>query len=283
MSVAVVGAGVIGTSVAYACLQSGYDVTLIDRPTKNWDSVQTAMRRHHRLNRLVRPGVEGAAFPRLACSTDLADAANANLIVENVTETWEAKRDVYAGLRHAGADHTHIAVNTSAFPIDRLAKEAPDPARVIGVHFMNPVSAIDTVEVVRGPRTSDATLNTVLGFLARLGKRAIVVNDAPGFVINRILMVMVNQAAQIADEGVASATDIDLLFKGCLGHRMGPLRTADLIGIDTVVHTLDVLRDATGDPIFTPAARLLAMVDRGELGMKTGLGFYDYAMEDDRA
>ena len=283
MKVAVVGAGVIGTGVAYTCLQAGHEVTLLDRPGRDWDSVRAAMHHHHRLSRLTGLRGHRAELARLTCSHDLTDVAKAELIVENVTETWEAKREVYAGFRLAGADRSCIAANTSAIPIDRLAKEAPDPGRVVGVHFMNPVPAIDMVEVVRGPQTSTATLDAARAFLAGMDKRAVVVDDAPGFVINRILMVMVNQAAQLADEGVASPSDIDLLFKGCLGHRMGPLRTADLIGIDTVVNTLDVLRETTGDPVFTPARRLLAMVGTRALGMKTGRGFFDYGMEGDGA
>ncbi|WP_185928133.1 3-hydroxyacyl-CoA dehydrogenase family protein [Mesorhizobium sp. M6A.T.Ce.TU.016.01.1.1] len=281
MKVAVVGAGVIGTGVAYSCLRAGHEVTLLDRPGKDWESVHAAMRHHHRLSLITEPRGRRVDLARLTCSHDFAEVAMVELIVENVTETWEAKREVYASLRLAGADRSFIAANTSAIPIDRLAREASDPGRVVGVHFMNPVPVIDMVEVVRGPQTSVETLDAVGAFLTGMGKRAVVVNDAPGFVINRILMVMVNQAAQLADEGIASPSDIDLLFKGCLGHRMGPLRTADLIGIDTVVNTLDVLREATGDAVFTPAGRLLAMVGTRSLGMKTGRGFFNYGTEDD--
>ena len=277
-TVAVVGAGVIGTSVAYACLQAGHRVVMVDRADKDWSGVRSSLRRQQRLSRLTGPDRHPADLGRLTLSHDLADVAGADLVIENITEDWQTKKALFNALRELGGLNGYIAANTSAIPIGRLAAEAPDAQRVVGLHFMNPASAIDMVEVVRGPATSDDTMTAVLDFLTGLGKRAVVVNDSPGFVINRILMVMVNQAAELVEEGVAPAHDIDQLFTGCLGHRMGPLRTGDLIGIDTVVNTLITLRDALG-PMFEPAPRLRAMVARGELGIKTGKGFYDYSLE----
>ena len=274
--VAVIGAGVIGTSVAYSCAQAGRAVTLIDRPDKDWGEVRRALRRQQRLTRLTAAAAPAVDLDRIACSAELADAADAGLVIENVVEDRDVKRAVHARLRELGVTGAVIAVNTSAIPIAELAAEAADPALVVGVHFMNPVPAIDTVEVVRTPATSAATLAAIEDFLGTLGKRGVVVNDAPGFVINRILMVMVNQAAQLVDEGVASPHEIDQLFKGCLGHEMGPLRTADLIGLDTVVRTLEVLHEARPEPLFAPADRLRELVGSGCLGMKAGRGFYGY-------
>ncbi|WP_028808544.1 3-hydroxyacyl-CoA dehydrogenase family protein [Streptomyces canus] len=277
--VAVLGAGVIGTSVAHACLQAGHRVTLIDRKDKDWSQVQAALRRHQRLMRFAQPDHTPVDLERLTLSEDLADAVGAGLVIENVTEEWAVKREVYDTLRILGVKEAYIAANTSAIPIARLGSVAPDESRVVGVHFMNPVSAIDMVEVVRGPATSDDTIQSVRAFLTAMGKKGVVVNDSPGFVINRILMEVVNQAAQLVHEGVAEPHQIDELFKGCLGHTMGPLRTADLIGIDTVVRTLDVLREALDDPMFEPSAHLLKKMRTGELGMKTGRGFYEYGKE----
>ncbi|GAA3440211.1 3-hydroxyacyl-CoA dehydrogenase family protein [Kutzneria kofuensis] len=273
--IAVIGAGVIGTSVAHALLRAGRPVTLIDRPGHDWSTVRTAIRHHERLARFADRGSKPADLDRLALSTDLADAAGAGFVIENVTEDLEVKTEVYHRLRELGTS-AHIAANTSAIPIDTLAAAAPDPARVVGAHFMNPVSATAMVEVVRGPRTSPRTLDAMRSLLDDLGKQAVVVNDAPGFVINRVLMAMVNQAAVLVEQGVAEPHAVDALFKGCLGHAMGPLRTADLIGLDTIVKTLDVLGDAFPDPVFTPAGSLVEMVASGRLGMKSGQGFYDY-------
>ena len=281
--VAVIGAGVIGTSVAFAFAASGLAVLLIDRPDKDWGPVQRRLRDHQRLARFTSPTRSRVDLQTIVTSTTLADVEGASLIVENVDEVWEVKRDVYRGLAKLRLSGTAVAANTSAFPIARLAELLPDPSAVIGVHFMNPTDRIATVEVVRGPSTSPATVEATLAFLARIGKAGIVVNDAAGFVINRILMVMVNQAAQLVEEGVAEAWQIDDLFKGCLGHRMGPLRTADLIGIDTIVNTLRVLREARDDAMFEPAALLLKMVQLEHLGMKTGRGFYRYDDEGQNA
>lgn len=273
--IAIIGAGVIGVSVAHALLRAGRLVTLIDRPGHDWAAVRTAIRRHDRLARFAGHGRAPVDLDRLTPSTDLKDAVDTGFVIENVTEDPMVKTELYQRLRALGVG-THIAANTSAIPIDTLASAAPDPARVIGAHFMNPVSATTMVEVVRGPRTSAATLDAMQALLADLDKQGVVVNDAPGFVINRVLMAMVNQAATLVESGVAEPHAVDALFKGCLGHAMGPLRTADLIGLDTVVRTLEVLRDAFPDAVFTPADSLLAMVSAGRLGMKSGQGFYDY-------
>lgn len=276
--IAIIGAGAIGTSVAAACALAGRPVTLIDRPGIDWRHVETTMRRHIRLGRLAgRPAPVDLA--PVAQATDIGAAAGARLIVENVTEDLATKEVVYTELRALGCRQAHVLANTSAIPIDRLAQHAPDRGRVVGVHFMNPVPSIDFVEVVRGPATSPETLTAAIELLASLGKRGVVVGDSPGFVVNRILMSMVNQAAQILDEGVASAGDIDQLFKGCLGHAMGPLRTADLIGIDTVVNTLAVLREALDDPRFEPSRALLDLLEKGALGMKAGRGFHQYELK----
>lgn len=274
--VAIIGAGVVGTSVAFACAAAGHPVVLVDRPDKDWTRVRSTLRRHQRRARLGTPARPPVAVDAIATSVSLSDVKGAAIVIENVDEVWEVKQGVYRALCDLKLGRTPIAANTSAVSIDRLAGLVPDPGVVVGVHFMNPADRINTVEVVRGPRTAVATLDAALALLSGMGKTAVVVNDAPGFVINRILMVMINQAAKIVAEGVAAPVQVDALFRGCLGHAMGPLRTADLIGIDTIVNTLRVLGSDGGDPIYAPAAPLLERVERGHLGMKSGQGFYRY-------
>ncbi|MFD7625555.1 3-hydroxyacyl-CoA dehydrogenase family protein [Streptomyces sp. NPDC059851] len=273
-TIGVLGAGVIGSSVAHAAAAAGYTVTLVDSDAAALDTARAAVRRHRRLATLL--GGEPAPALDIRPSTDLAALAGAGLVVENTTESEGAKRALYPELEKVLAPGTTIAANTSAVPIGRLAEQLADPGRVVGVHFMNPVDRIDMVEVVRGRNTSDAAMQDVDRMLRRLGKQAVVVQDAPGFVINRVLMPVVNLAAAVVADGVATPSQVDDLFKGCLGHTSGPLRTADLIGIDTVVRTLEVLHDHYGTDEFATHPALRRMVDQGLLGTKSGRGFYSY-------
>ncbi|MFG2011649.1 3-hydroxyacyl-CoA dehydrogenase family protein [Micromonospora sp. NPDC048868] len=169
-----------------------------------------------------------------------------------------------------------LASVTSAIPIDRLAASTRRPDRVVGTHFMNPAPLRDSVEVVRAPRTSADTLQRTLDLLTAIGKTGIVVADGPGFVINRVLMLTVNEAAEVVGQGTADAATVDRVFQECLGHATGPLRTADLIGLDTVVDTLLVLLECTGDPRFRPGRTLRELVDAGRYGRKSGSGFHTY-------
>jgi 3-hydroxybutyryl-CoA dehydrogenase len=270
----VIGAGVIGSSVAHAAAAAGYTVTLVDTDTAALDAARAAVRRHERLAALL-----GGGGPRrldVRPTTDLADVAGVDFVVENTTESEQGKRELYPLLDKVLAPEVTIAANTSAVPIARLAECLADPGRVVGAHFMNPVDRIDMVEVVRAPSTSDAALAAVDELLGRMGKRSVVVNDAPGFVINRILMPVVNLAAAVVADGVATPSQVDELFKGCLGHTSGPLRTADLIGIDTVVRTLEVLHEHYGTDEFTTHPELRRMVAQGRTGAKSGRGFYSY-------
>lgn len=277
-SVAVVGAGVIGTSVAHAFALAGLPVTLVDRSPEALERAAGELRRYDRLARLTgTDGEKVSARADVETSTRLDAAADADFVVENVTEDQEEKARLYARFEKELRPDAVIAVNTSAIPIASLAEILGDGSRVVGVHFMNPVSRMEMAEVVRSPHTSRRTLEAITGLLERIGKRSVVVEDSPGFVINRILMVVVNLAARVVDEGVASPEQVDTLFKGCLGHAMGPLRTADLIGIDTVVRTLDVLREHHGEETFEASSRLRRMVEEGHLGMKSGEGFYVYS------
>jgi 3-hydroxybutyryl-CoA dehydrogenase len=213
---------------------------------------------------------------RISVTTDLGALADARYVVENITEDPEAKERLYRELDAVCAADCVFAVNTSAIPITRLAGVTRRPDRVLGNHFMNPAHVMPLVEVIRGPRTDERTVATSQELLAGIGKDSLVVNDSPGFVTNRVAMLSVNEAVFLLAEGVSPAVDIDRLFRQCLGHRMGPLETADLIGLDTVLRSLQVLADEFGDPKYRPCPLLRQYVAAGWLGRKTGRGFHRY-------
>jgi len=279
LKIAVIGAGVIGVGVAFTCARAGHAVLLVDHKDKDWSDVTRELRAYQRRWRFAEPASPVVDVEAILLTNDVNAITGAQLIIENVTETWEAKQAAYEALAGLRLEDVTIAANTSAIPITRLATLAPNPNCVVGVHFMNPVDRIGMVEIVRGTSTSVDALSDVMRFLATIGKEGVVVADSPGFVINRLLMVMISQAAQLLADGVATTFEIDQLFKRCLGHAMGPLRTADLIGIDTVVNTLQVLHDSHGDAMFKPAEKLVEMVRNRNLGVKTGQGFYAYSSE----
>ncbi len=275
-TVGVVGAGVIGSSVAHAVATStGLPVTLVDSEAQALHGAADSIRRHQRLARLT--GGQGPASPLDLTMTTVLDAlADADLVVENITECQTAKTALYRELDRVLRPEVAIAANTSAIPIGLLAPALADPGRLVGAHFMNPVDRIGTVEIVRGPLSSPSALATVTGLLRAMGKKWFVVQDAAGFVVNRVLMVVVNLAAALVHEEVATPQQVDGLFRGCLGHTSGPLRTADLIGLDTVVRTLDVLREHHGTAEYAAHPALRERVARGELGCKSGAGFFSY-------
>ncbi len=280
MKVGVVGAGVIGVTVAHALLEAEHDVVLIDTDPEAIDGARTNIHSHARVLRMH--GAAGRAhvsidemMSRLSPSRDYAVLNDADLVIENVTEELAAKLAVHRILERVCVSRAIFAANTSAIPIAAIAEASQRPDRVMGIHFMNPVSLIPMVEVITTAQTSDHAILTVSSLLESLGKSWVVVGDSPGFVINRILMLMINEAAKVVAEGVATAENADRLFQGCLGHRMGPLRTADLIGLDTIVRTLRVLEQGIGCR-FAPAPHLIALVSRGHLGRKSAQGFYHY-------
>ncbi len=209
-------------------------------------------------------------------TTSFADLSSCDFIVENVLEDWEVKRKVYEQLERAMPPATCFGANTSCISITKIGSATKRPANVIGLHFMNPVYAMPTVEVIRGYHTSDGTLAILQRLFSQLGKEAIVVEDFPGFVSNRISHLFMNEAAFVLQDGVANAETIDAIFKKCFGHKMGPLETADLIGLDTVMRSLDVLYGSYRDPKYRCAPILRKLVDAGHLGRKTGKGFHTY-------
>jgi 3-hydroxybutyryl-CoA dehydrogenase len=240
-----------------------------------------------RLQRILRPAGPAAGqagdLARIRTGTELELLAGADFVVENVTESWDIKRDLYRRLDAVCRPGAKFGVNTSAIPITRVGSVTSRPADVVGLHFMNPVPLLDAVEVVPGYHTSTETLETVRQLLAVLHKEAIVVRDAPGFVTNRILMVTINEAIFCVQDQIATAEQVDRMFKRCFSHKMGPLETGDLIGLDTILNSILVLYESYRDSKFRPAPLLQQMVDAGLLGRKTGQGFYTYDLDEDAA
>jgi 3-hydroxybutyryl-CoA dehydrogenase len=278
--VGVVGAGVMGTGVAQSLAEAGHRVVLVDVSPEALESVPSEIRNGLSLSALLggkgktRPAEDVLAL--IETTTDYERLRDVDFVVENTTEKVEVKSGVYPRLDSLCPPHAVFAVNTSAIQIARLAALTKRPERVIGVHLMNPVPLKPTVEVIRSAQTSDETVETTLELLRSMGKEGIVVNDSPGFVSNRVLMLTVNEAIAVLADGVAPAEDIDRIFKTCFGHKMGPLETADLIGLDTILNSLVVLRDSFGDAKYEPHPLLSKKVAAGEHGRKSGRGFYAY-------
>jgi 3-hydroxybutyryl-CoA dehydrogenase len=279
-TVGVIGAGVIGIGVAQDLAQSDFRVLLIDTDEEILDRATTQIRQNIRMQTLFkkeqgRPGTE-QVLARIEPGTDYAVLQDADFVIENVTENWAIKREVYGRLDAVCPARTVFAANTSAITITRIASATRRPAQVIGIHFMNPVPLKRMVEVIKGFHTSTETIEIAGSLLARMNKEFILVNDAPGFVSNRVLMLMVNEAIFLVQDQVASHEDVDKLFRECFGHKMGPLETADLIGLDTVLFSIEVLYESFNDDKYRPCPLLRKMVDAGLLGRKSGRGFYNY-------
>jgi 3-hydroxybutyryl-CoA dehydrogenase len=277
-TVGVVGAGVMGAGVADSVARAGHEVVLVDVRSEALDAATARIERECRMSRLLTGrNVDAAAvMAQITTSGSVAALAGCEIVVENVTEKWEIKRPVYAELDAVCPADTIFIGNTSAIPITRLGSATSRPDRVIGVHFMNPVPMKSAVELIPGRLTSAETVKRTREFLATLEKEPILVKDSCGFVSNRVLMLTVNEAAFLVHEGVADAATVDEVFRGCFGHPSGPLETADLIGIDTILYSLEVLYEHFADPKFRPCPLLREMTDAGLHGRKTGHGFYIY-------
>jgi 3-hydroxybutyryl-CoA dehydrogenase len=277
--VGVVGAGVIGRGVAQLFAQSGHDVILVDSSEAQLSSARREIARNARMYALLQKDAKPSPVDEhLHSTTDIGALSEALFVIENITEDWELKRRVHGEIAQAVAPTTPVAANTSAIPITRIASAGTVPERVVGMHFMNPVPLMPMVEIIRGAKTSEATVAAAQALVAEAGRESIVVNDSPGFVTNRVMMLMVNEAIFLVYEGVASVQDVDRLFKTCFGHKMGPLETADLIGLDTVLRSLDVIYGELNDSKYRPCPLLKKMVYAGTNGRKSGKGFYEYEM-----
>jgi 3-hydroxybutyryl-CoA dehydrogenase len=278
--VGVIGAGVMGTGLSQNLAHTGHQVILLDVSDQILERARDGINKGLRFQSLFNKGRDAErpedVMERIHLSTDLQSLQEADFVIENVTEDWQIKRELYQRVDSICPEDRIFAANTSAIPITRIASATKRASRVIGIHFMNPVPMKRVVEVIRGYHTSDDTLEQTKKLLAAMGKESVVVNDAPGFVSNRVLMLTINEAIFLLQEGVASVRDIDLIFKECFGHKMGPLETADLIGLDTILLSIEVLHESFGDSKYRPCPMLKKMVDAGVLGRKTGQGFYPY-------
>lgn len=276
----VIGAGTMGTGVSQVFATGGYEVVLVDIAERALARARDEIALGVRTMPLIRPSAPhldpDEVIDRIRFTADLKELRGADYVVENVTERWEVKREIYGELDKICPAQVIFGVNTSAIPITRIASLTGRAKAVIGTHFMNPAPLKPTVEVIRGYHTSDDTVEQTMELLRSVEKDGIVVRDSPGFVTNRVLMITINEAIFLMHEGVASAEDVDRLFKECFGHAMGPLETADLIGLDTVLLSLHVLYDNLNEPKYRPCTLLRTMVDAGLLGRKTGRGFYSY-------
>lgn len=274
--VGVVGTGVIGIGVCEALANRGLSVIGVDQSQAALDIAKGRLLQDMRLARLLGGDAESpsSVIDRIALTTRYSDLAEVALVVENVTEDLEIKRLAYASLEDVCSESAIFVANTSAIPISRIAALTNRPDRVVGLHFMNPVLLTRAVEVMSGPLTSPTTVEIADGLLAFIGKVGIHVPDGPGFVANRILMLAINAATSLVAEG-NEASSVDRVLKECLGHRMGLLETADLIGLDTIRRTLvELARDLSDQ--YSPHPLMEAMIDDGLLGRKSGRGFYEY-------
>lgn len=284
-TVGVIGAGVMGSGVAQTLAQTGHQVILLDVAEELLAKTKAEIVNNLRFQGFFnKDKSQKRASPqeivtRIQFSTGYQPLQQADFVVENVTEKWEIKQQVYAQLDPICPDHCVFAANTSAIPITRIASATSRADRVIGMHFMNPVPLKPMVEVIRGYHTSEETIATARQLLTNMGKECVVVNDSPGFVSNRVLMLTVNEAIFLVHEQVASASEVDTIFKSCFGHKMGPLETADLIGLDTILLSLEVLYESFNDGKYRPCPLLKKMVDAGLHGRKSGEGFYPYAKQ----
>lgn len=278
--VGVLGAGNIGVGVVTDLVVHGIDVVVVDVSEEILKRAQSEVLNNIRFAPLLSktlPRVsKEQALARMTLTTRIADVAECDFVIENVTENWDIKKQVYQELDRTIRPEVCIGANTSCISITQIGSVTNRPANVVGVHLMNPVHLKPTVEVIRGFHTSDGAIDALLQLLGLLSKEAIVVEDLPGFVSNRISHLFMNEAAFVLQDQVATADKIDQIFKKCFGHKMGPLETADLIGLDTVVRSLDVLYESFQDSKYRVCPLMRKLVHAGHVGRKAGKGFYDY-------
>ncbi len=276
--IGVVGAGVMGVGVAQNLAQTGHDVVLVDKDEEILAAARATIWRNARMSRLMGgPALDpDDVLSRITTAVGADAVAKADVVIENVTENWDVKRSVYETMDAVCGPDTIFVVNTSAIPITKVAAVTGRPDKVVGVHFMNPVPAKPACELIPGFHTTTETVERVRDLLSAMGKKAIDVKDACGFVSNRVLMLTVNEAAFLVHEGVASAESVDEVFRSCFGHPMGPLETADLIGVDTILYSVEVLYEHYADSKYRPCPLLKQMTDAGLHGRKSGRGFYTY-------
>lgn len=277
--VMVIGAGQMGSGIAQVCAQAGYQVYLNDLKPEFVDRGLSVINKN--LSRQVEKGrmteeEKQEITSRLTFSTDLNDAANADLVIEAAVENMEIKAKIFAQLDQIAPAHAILASNTSSLPITEIAAVTKRPEKVIGMHFMNPVPVMKLVEIIRGLATADEVYQTIEEMTKTLNKVPVEVNDFPGFIANRILLPMINEAIYALYEGVATKEAIDEVMKLGMNHPMGPLTLADFIGLDTCLYIMETLHEGFGDTKYRPCPLLRKYVKAGWLGRKTGRGFYTY-------
>ncbi|MGW7533075.1 3-hydroxyacyl-CoA dehydrogenase family protein [Amycolatopsis sp. NPDC054798] len=276
MKIGVVGAGVMGTGVAQCFAAAGHDVVVADHDPEAVSRGPERIRFGLRMAALLGNRPPAKVSDRIRWTGQLGELGDSEFVVECAAERIPVKEGLFGELDRLCPAATILASCTSAVPIARLAAATARADRVIGTHFMNPAPLKDTVEVVRAAATGDETVRATTDLLSGIGKHAIVVADGPGFVANRVLMATINEAIATVGDGIADAATVDQVFENCFGHAMGPLRTADLIGLDVILDTLTVLLECTGNPMYRPCPLLAELVGAGRLGRKTGQGLHSY-------
>ncbi|WP_332651016.1 3-hydroxybutyryl-CoA dehydrogenase [Lysinibacillus sp. 54212] len=277
--VMVIGAGQMGSGIAQVCAQAGFDVTLNDMKQEFFERGIGAISKN--LSRDVEKGrrteeEKRAILDRITMSLDLQDASNVDIVIEAAVENMEVKQSIFKRLDEIAPAHAILATNTSSLPITEIAAVTKRPAQVIGMHFMNPVPVMKLVEIIRGLATEDEVYESVEAMTRKLDKTPVEVNDFPGFVANRILLPMINEAIYTLYEGVATKEAIDDVMKLGMNHPMGPLTLADFIGLDTCLYIMETLHEGLGDSKYRPCPLLRKYVAAGWLGKKSGRGFYVY-------
>ena len=278
-TIGVVGAGTMGRGIAQVCAASGFDVVMSDVGTEAVSAGLAAIDKQ--LARAVEKGrmsasEKDAALSRIETATGIEAMAGVDVCIEAATENPDIKLDLFRGLEPVCGEDTILASNTSSISLTKIAGACARPERVIGMHFFNPVPLMKLVEIIRAMQTSDATFEAAMALANRLGKTAVAVADSPGFVVNRMLVPMINEAVYAYSEGLAGADEIDTAMKLGLSHPIGPLALADLIGIDVCLYVMEVMYREFSDSKYRPCPLLRKMVDAGRLGRKSGRGFHEY-------
>lgn len=277
----VIGSGTMGSGVTQLFAQYDYRVTLIDisqqQLDKAKDKIAAQLRYQQLINKIKFRHKRDIILSNIEFTTHFDSLSQATFVIENIIENWTAKKTLYLEINALCSTECILGVNTSAISITKIASLVHKPERVIGMHFMNPAPMMPMVEVIKGYHTSEKTIEKIKNLLESIERKFIVVNDSVGFVTNRAMMLFINEAIFMAQENVASVEEIDSLFRQCFGHKMGPLQTADLIGLDTILYSLYVLYEGLNDPKYRPCWLLKKMVDAGLHGEKSKQGFYKYA------